>query len=105
LVLCEWNFGEPAIQVFFAELVDVGMTVNFDETPRLGYVDTVEHVEETLPFKWDWDLFIDQVEQDVWHLLVRGSNGKVINLLHEYNALASNDARVVAGFVNSRCQA
>ncbi len=65
MVLHEWNFGMPAIQVFFAELVDVGMTVNFDEMLHLEYVDTIEHVEETLPFKWDQALFIDQVEQDV----------------------------------------
>ncbi len=53
LVFREWSFGEPAIQVFFAELVDVGMTVNFDEVSRLEYIDTIEHVKETLPFKWD----------------------------------------------------
>jgi hypothetical protein len=52
LVLREWNFGEPAVQVFSSELIDLGMTINFDKVSRLEYVDAIEHVEEILPLKW-----------------------------------------------------
>jgi hypothetical protein len=52
LVFGERNFEQPAVKVFFVELVDVGMTIDFDEVSHLEYVDTIKHVKETLTLKW-----------------------------------------------------
>ncbi len=80
------------------------MAINFDVVPGLEDVDTIEHVQETLSLEWDRELIIDKVKEDIGCLLVWGSNSKVIALLFEYNALASDDTGVEAGFVNCGCQ-
>ncbi len=80
------------------------MAIDFDVVPGLEDIDTIEHVQETLLLEWDRELIIEEVKEDIGCLLFWGSNSKVINLPFEYNALASDDTGVEAGFVNGGCQ-
>ena len=80
------------------------MAIDFDVVPGLEDVDTIEHVQETLSLKWNRELFVEQVQENIGSLLIWGGNSKVIDPSFEYNTLASNDAGVEAGFVDCRCQ-
>jgi hypothetical protein len=104
-VLGQRYLFEPSVKVFFAEFVDVRMAVDFDLVAGLYDVDTIEHVEKTLPFEWDLELIVDHVEEDVRSSLVGSGYGKVVDLSFEDNSISRNCPGVEAGFVDGGCEA
>ena len=76
------------------------MAVNFDVIAGLCNVDTIEHVKKTLTFKWDREVVVYHVKENVSRTFVGRSNGKIVNLAFEDNTLIFNDIQIQAGFVD-----
>ncbi len=104
-VLGQRYLFEPSVKVSFAEFVDVRMAVDFDIVAGLYDVNTIEHVEETLPFEWDLELIVDHVKEDVRSSFVGSGYGEVVDLLFEDNLISRNCPGVEAGFVDGGCEA
>jgi hypothetical protein len=62
-------------------------------------VNTVKHIQQPLTFQGNRQLVVGEVEKDVGHFLIRGRDGKIVNLTFEDNPFASNGARVQTLFV------
>ena len=70
------------------------MTVKFDKMFRLHHIDAVEHVKKPLTFNWHCQLVVQEVHEDVGCVLVWGSDGKIIQLLHEDDGFPVDNAGV-----------
>ena len=105
-VFGHWYRVEPSVEVFCAEFIDVCMAVDFNVVAGLNNVDTVEHVDETLPFdERDLEFIINHVEEDVHSSFVGSSNGEVVDLAFEDNLFTINCAGVEAKFVDRGVEA
>jgi hypothetical protein len=91
-------------EVFLASFFNEGVAVDLDVIANLGHVDTVKHVQVSLVFDGDGGTVIQHIKEDVCCMLVRCSNGKIINLTLKYYAFAINHTRVETWFVNGRDQ-
>ena len=65
-IFCHWDFVEPSIKIFVAEFIGSRMAVNFDVIAGLCNVNTIEHVEKTLPFKRDREVVVYPVKELQW---------------------------------------
>jgi hypothetical protein len=98
------KFPEPSLQIFSAELVNVSVTVNLDIVPRLNDINAVEHVEEALALIRHCEFLIEHIKKDIGGTLVRGPNGKVVDLSFKDNPVAINNARIETRFVDCWCE-
>ncbi len=98
------EFPEPSLQIFSAEFVNVSVTVNFDIAPHLDDINAIEHVEEALALNRHCEFLIKHIKKDIGGTLVRGTNGKVIDLSFKDNLVAINNARIETRFVDCRCE-
>jgi hypothetical protein len=68
---------EACLDIFPAELVNIGMAVYFNVVPPLNKVHAVEHVVEALVFYGHSEIHVKHVKEDVWHALVGLAKAKL----------------------------
>ncbi len=98
------EFPEPSLQIFSAEFVNVSVTVNLDIVPRLDDINAVEHVEEALVLNRHCEFLIEHIKKDIGSTLVRGPNGKVVDLSFKDNTVAIDNAGIATRFVDCQCE-
>jgi hypothetical protein len=85
---------KPRIKILLAKLINVGVAVDIDVVSRLSDFNTVKYTQQPLTFQGNRQLVVDKVEKDVSRFLIRGRDGKIVNLTFEDNPFDSNGARV-----------
>jgi hypothetical protein len=70
----------------------------------LFYIDPIVHIKIALGLHWYQDILVDEGEQYISSMFVGGSDGKIVGLLPEEDAVSIYDAGVKAGLVNNRSE-
>ncbi len=90
------------MNVFFTKLINLCVAINLNVVPRLCDVDTIKHIQQTLSLKGNGQLVIYEIEEDVGSFLIRGGDGKFLNLAFEDDSLAGNGAGIQTWLMGGR---
>ncbi len=84
----------PCCEMFLKDFVDEGSYRDLDIVACLENVDAIIHVEISLAFDWYFQFVVDKVEEDVSSFGIRSSNGEVVDLTFEEDAVVVDNSGV-----------
>ena len=98
-------FLHPTVEILLTDLADEGGAIDFNIILSLLNIDPIKEGDEAKAFEWDGEAVVDQVKDLLRNGFGGGSNGKIIHLAEEEDAMSMYETRVEAGFVCSRREA